>query len=111
MHYAGPQIDFGFIIVLSIFSFPVYHGGLDGSSSWEVWQRRGLFEETGVADKSREGADEKVTEVLKVIRQLEEYRLELKRLRRLLKDTGTPDISRSPRSLNNIKGNIASYIS
>jgi phage host-nuclease inhibitor protein Gam len=70
-----------------------------------------LSEETGVADKSREGADEEVTEVLKVIRQLEEYRQELKRLRRLLKDTEKPDTSRPTRSLNNIKGNIASYIS
>ena len=69
-----------------------------------------MFEEIGVAEGSRE-VDERVTEVLKVIRQLEEYRLELKRLRRLLKDTGTPDISRSTRSLNHSKGNIACYIS
>jgi len=106
-----PQIDFGFTTVLSSFPFPVYHGALDGSSSWEVWERRGLFEETGVADRSREGADEKVTDVLKVIRQLEEYRQELKRLRRLLKDADKPSTNRCTLSLNSIERNTASYIS
>ena len=64
-----------------------------------------------MADKSREGADEEVTEVLKVIRQLEEYRQELKRLRRLLKDADKPSTNGSTRSLNSINGNSVSYIS
>ena len=58
-----------------------------------------------------EGGDEEVAEVREAIRQLEEFRHELKRLRNFLKEASKPQIQQSKRSLNRTLSNTASYIS
>ena len=64
-----------------------------------------------MADGGRKGGDEEVAEVREAIRQLEEFRHELKRLRRFLKEAGKPQIQQSKRALNSTISNTASYIS
>lgn len=75
-------------------------------SAEDLW-----FEEIGVADGEREGGDEEIAEVHEAIRQLEEFRRELKRLRKFLEEAGKPQIQQSKRSLNSTVSNTASYIS
>lgn len=80
---------------------------LGGSwSAEDLW-----FEEIGVADGGREGGDEEVADVHEAIRQLEEFRRELKRLRKFLEEGGKPQIQQSKRSLNSTVSNRASYVS
>ena len=80
---------------------------LGGSwSAEDLW-----FEEIGVADGRREGGDEEIAEVHEAIRQLEEFRRELKRLRRFLEEPGKAQIQQSKRSLNSAVSSRASYIS
>ena len=97
------------LIKLSAFSCTTAVSRLLLGGSWsaeDLW-----FEEIGVADGGREGGDEEIAEVREAIRQLEEFRRELRRLRRFLEEAGKPQVQRSKRSLTSTMSNTASYIS
>ncbi len=107
------QIDCGFTTVLS--SFPLSSSTttilkdlLPGASGpLKIW----LSEDIRVAKGDERMAEKEIAEVCEAICQLEEFRQELKRLRRLLWESEKIQIEHSTRPPNSIMRGKLSYIS